>query len=396
MTKDHSYQPSKAELEEPVQIDAQPDELARTAVTPKSPGKRSEPLKAIAGAPDRPLVIGDIEIQCYVLEDETRVLSQRGLQIGIGMGTGGSTGTRGAPRIARFVMSLGAKGIPLNDLAVRSTSPIKFRPTGGGKTAYGYPATFLVDLCNAILAARDAKVLQKQQDHIARQAEILMRGLATVGIIGLVDEATGYQDFRSKRALATILEKFIAKELQPWTKTFPYEFYEQICRLKDWPSVNAIKRPAVIGKYTNDFVYERLAPGVLDELRQKNPVLPRGTRKHKHHQWFTPEHGHPKLREHLSAVVALMRAAATWSDFKHFLNRAFTKQDTTIPLPLGDQPMTPSTQDRHPPSRPVVRVKPHDYQPSKAEINEPVKLPPGTTARDLALAVVTPVTVVED
>ena len=44
--------------------------------------------QVICGSPDRPLIIGDIEIQCYVLEDETRVLSQRGLLGGIGMSTG--------------------------------------------------------------------------------------------------------------------------------------------------------------------------------------------------------------------------------------------------------------------------------------------------------------------
>ena len=355
-----------------------------------------EPLKAIAGAADRPLVIGDIEIQCYVLEDETRVLSQAGMFRGLSLAKrGGSVSIDGGAQVPRFAASKAINPHISSDLAAALSTPIEFQPPGGGRTAHGYPASTLVDLCTAVLAARDAGVLRSNQARIAARADLLIRGLATVGIIGLVDEATGYQEIRARRALATILERFIATELQPWTKTFPYEFYEQICRLKGWPSVNAINRPSVIGKYTNDFVYERLAPGVLDELRRKNPVLPRGTRKHKHHQWFTPEHGHPKLREHLSAVVALMRAAATWSDFKHFLNRAFTKQGTTIPLPLGDPPMTP-TQDRPPPSRPVVRVKPHDYQPSKAEINEPVKLPPGTMARDLALAVVTPVTVVED
>ena len=41
----------------------------------------SEPLKVIAGAADRPLIIGDIEIDCYVLEDETRVLSRGGIPI---------------------------------------------------------------------------------------------------------------------------------------------------------------------------------------------------------------------------------------------------------------------------------------------------------------------------
>jgi len=39
-----------------------------------------------------------------------------------------------------------------------------------------------------------------------------------VGIIALVDEATGYQRLREELALASILEKFIAKEPQPWTK----------------------------------------------------------------------------------------------------------------------------------------------------------------------------------
>ena len=83
--------------------------------------------------------------------------------------------------------------------------------------------------------------------------------------------------------------------MQPWTKTFPLEFYEHICRLKKWPGVNAIKRPSIIGRYTNDYVYDLLAPGVLEELKKSNPVIPEtGHRRYKHHQWFTPDIGHPK------------------------------------------------------------------------------------------------------
>ena len=70
------------------------------------------------------------------------------------------------------------------------------------------------------------------QRHIADQAEFLVRGLATVGIIALIDEATGYEQIKIQRNLAIILEKFIVKELRSWTRTFPYEFYEQIFRLK--------------------------------------------------------------------------------------------------------------------------------------------------------------------
>ena len=294
----------------------------------------TKPLKVIAGAPDRPLVIGDIEIPCYVLEDETRVLAQRGLVSGIGMARGSASKDSG-DRLANFIAGRAISPFISNDLRAVITDPIRFRPSTGGM-AYGYPATLMVDLCNSVLAARDAGVLQKQQAHIAHQADILIRGLATVGIIGLVDEATGYQEIRAKRALATILEKFIAKELQPWTRTFPYEFYELIYRLKGWSGPDGHKRPPLIGLYTNQIVYERLAPGVLDELKRRTPRLPSGNRPHKFFQWFTPDFGHPKLKEHLAGVMALMRASPNWTAFQRNLKRAYPKPDEQTSLVLGD------------------------------------------------------------
>ena len=279
-----------------------------------------KPLKVIAGAPNRPLVIGDIEIPCYVLEDETRVLSQRGFQGGLGMSEGGGKG--GARKVSSFLESLDNKGIDVKDLMVRANSPIEFRG-GSGKT-YGYPAVLLVDVCNSILDARDAGFLKSSQAHIASRADLLIRGLATVGIIALVDEATGYQRVRNERALAVIFEKYIAKELQPWTKTFPHEFYDQIYRLKGWDGPYGAKRSPLIGNYTNDIVYNRIAPGLLDELRRINPKIPEtGRRKSTHHQRLTPRYGHPKLREHLAGVIALMRAATDWKRFMGNLARAF-------------------------------------------------------------------------
>ena len=290
----------------------------------------TEPLKVIAGAPDRPLVIGDIEIPCYVLEDETRVLSQRGVTAGIGLNP--DAGFRmpqlmASRSIAKYVS---ADSMP----ALRH--PVRFKNPVGGGIALGYPATLLPDICDVILAARAAGSLQERQLPIAQRCELLIRGLAQVGIIALVDEATGYQNLRAQRALAIILEKFIAKELQPWTKTFPYEFYTEIARLKGWPPMYSMKRPSVVGHYTNDIVYERIAPGLLKELRDVNPTLPTGRRQHRHHQWFTPEFGHPKLKEHLAAVTALMRAAPNWTAFQRSLQRAFSKLNDNLPLPIEE------------------------------------------------------------
>src|SRR5439155_16246024 len=112
--------------------------------------------------------------------------------------------------------------------------------------------------------------------------------LAHVGIIALVDEATGYQEVRTKDALAKILEAFIDKELQPWIRTFPADFYRELFRLRglDYESEN-VKRPQYFGILTNNIVYERLAPGVLDELRVVTPKDEKGRRRHKFFQRLT-------------------------------------------------------------------------------------------------------------
>ena len=186
----------------------------------------THPLKVIAGTPDAPLVIGDVEIPCYVLSDESRVLSQQGFLASIGRArkAKGGHGARGVDNPTSFLAARNLRPF-IPDALRESTTPIPFQPSQEA-LVYGYLATGLPQVCEVYLKARDAGALLPSQQHIAERAEILIRGLAQVGIIALVDEATGYQRVREERALATILERFISKELQPWTRTFPFTFYE--------------------------------------------------------------------------------------------------------------------------------------------------------------------------
>ena len=288
------------------------------------------PLKVVAGAPDRPLVIGDIEIPCYVLEGEQRVLSQRGVTAAIGLNP--EVGFR----MPNFLAIKAIKPFVKEELVSALENPILFQSPSGGGNAHGYPAEIIEHIIDIILEAERAGALPDRYVSVADRMHVLNRGLRRIGIIGLIDEATGYQEIRAKRALATILEKYIAKELQPWTRTFPYEFYQQIFRLKAWPEPRGVKRPSVIGHYTNDIVYDRIAPGVLDELKKRNPSQSGSGRKHHHHRWFTPDVGHPKLKEHLAAVIALIRASPNWDGFKRNLQRAFPKRGENLPLPLDE------------------------------------------------------------
>lgn len=282
--------------------------------------------EALYGAPDRPLKIGNIEIPCYVLEGDIRVLSQRGLQTGIGMSISG--GTAGEQRMPRFIASLKEKGIETKDLTARIQAPIRFIPPGGGSIAYGYEATILADICDAVLEARKkGGVLQRQQDHIADQCEILLRGFARVGIIALIDEATGFQYARNRKALEEILDQFLRKELGKWAKRFPDEFYEQMFRLRGWDYDRfSIARPSIVGKYTTDLVYSRLAPDLLKELLQREPRDQKGRLKHHLHRWLTDDIGHPELEKHLHALIALERASTSWDQFYRLVQRAFPKR----------------------------------------------------------------------
>jgi hypothetical protein len=108
-------------------------------------------------------------------------------------------------------------------------------------------------------------------------------------------------------------------------------------RLRGWQySPFTVKRPSLVGKFTIDVVYERLAPGVLDELQKITPRDAKGRLTHRYHQRLTEDVGHPKLREHLAAATALMRAADDWQAFRRMLDRAFPKLNTTLPLLLRD------------------------------------------------------------
>ena len=288
------------------------------------------------------LQIGELSILCAVLEDGTRVLSARGVTKALGGKRGGShwvrkRGMSGGAELPVFISANNLKPFIDNDLAVALTEPIQHTLPRGGPPAYGVEAGLLPQICDVWLKAKEAEELSPAQELIAAKAGILMRGLAHVGIIALVDEATGYQYERARRALEEILDAFIAKELREWAKTFPDEFYSQMFRLRGWSYIPwSVKRPSAVGKYTNDLVYNRLAPGVLNELKMLNPTDERGRRKVHYHQWLTEDVGHARLREHLAAVIALMKASSTWDQFRRAINRALPSYGSTMELPLDE------------------------------------------------------------
>jgi hypothetical protein len=285
-------------------------------------------------------VTEDITLPCAVLEDGTRVLTQSQF-----VKTIGRTGS-----VKRSIVYLPDRGttVPIflsasnlqkfiTPKLLEAAKPIPFI-TRRNKEAIGYRADFLPEVCNVFLDAKEAGELnESRQRHIADRCRLLLRAYASVGIVALVDEATGYQDIRARDALEKILAKYLTDHRLKWAKTFPDEFYKEIFRLRGWTysdEPNNTARPALVGRLTADIVYDRLAPGILERLQKLNPANENGHRSAKHHQWLTSDHGVPELKNHLAGVIALMRASTSWKTFYALLNRAYPRLVGQLFLPM--------------------------------------------------------------
>lgn len=290
------------------------------------------------------LKLGDTTIPCAVLDNGKRVLTEHGITNALlGSRSGASKRIKKAQEsdgalLPLFLAPNNIRSLISQELWDGPFAPIRYED--GNKLITGYDANLLPAVCDIWLQAREKDLLHKQQYAKAQKAEMLMRGLAQVGIVALVDEATGYQEVRPRDALQAYLEMIIRKELAAWAKKFPNEFYENIYRLKGWVWSGMRKnRFSVVAHYTRDLVYERIAPGLLQELERKSPKDETGKRKNKLHQWLTEDIGDPILAQHLHSLVMFQRLALSngygWHRFVKMVDKVLPKRGANLELPLN-------------------------------------------------------------
>lgn len=325
----------------------------RTAMAKKGAATRWEKAKKMGSLPavilkGEDLNLAGIQIPCAIVQidgqsEPVRVITENGI-------TNALLGSRsGASKRIKKLSEEGGAPLPLflapsqlnpfidNDLRNGPLRVIEY--VDGDRIVRGFNAEILPAICEIWLKAREAGALQKQQLDKAQKAELLTRALARVGIIALVDEATGYQRFRAKDSLAKILEAFVTKELQPWVRKFPPAFYEQMFRLRklEFPGRGIVRRPQYFGILTNNIVYRRLAPYVWKELKQKVAKNEKGRPTEKLHQYLTPEIGDPRLRDLITSVTTIMKLSTNWDDFMVKLNMLHPAYNETMALPFEIQ-----------------------------------------------------------
>lgn len=271
------------------------------------------------------MAVGDQLLDCYVLEDGRRVFHKRGMARALGLKSEGGNA---------FMRSMQRKGLGSElppKLREKINNPVNFKPLTQD-LAHGYDAEVLAEVAKAIVAADKQGKLTKSQHGLAVQAEILLNAFAKVGVVALIDEATGYQQIRDPKALRILVQQYIEDEKREWEKQFPDGYYDDLNRIYGSKRLTQTSNGAVIqnrpqhfANFTRSYVYHPLENGaVLEELDRINPKMDgKGTRRARFHQHLTQGYGIEKLKRQVQEVQTLMAVSDTVNQFKKLFQKRF-------------------------------------------------------------------------
>lgn len=292
--------------------------------------KVKDPNRIPEAESDGILQIGEVSLDVYRLDDNRRVISKKAMASALGLKSEGGNA---------FMRTMTRKGIRSGlseKLVEKVENPIYFKPLSGD-LADGYNVEDLIEVCDALVVARNELRLHPSQGFIAQQAEIILRSCAKVGIIALVDEAVGYVDKR-KDEYRKLFEQFVQEEFRQWEQEYPDKFFDMIYELyglkrKD-PDSN--RHPQFFGHFIRKFIYYPLANSsgaILEALDEKNPVVyAGGGRRYKLHQFLSDEVGVDAFRQHLWQVIGIGAAARDRKTFEAAFYRVFPEA-----VPYGHQ-----------------------------------------------------------
>lgn len=260
---------------------------------------------------EAPLPIGDIELDAAVLDDaeNTRVLNMTSVFKAF------DRIPRSNNRVINIPAFIDAQSLQpyITEEVMRLITPIEY--LSGKSIKIGYNARILPAICDMYLRARRDKKLAPKQLPLAVKAEILQSAFAQVGMIALIDEATGFQKDRRYNALRLLLSKYIAEALQKWLPTFPDSFFAELDRLYDNEPTTPRSRPQYYGGFINKYVYDPIENGYVKARLNELNIDEDGKRRARFHQWLKDE-GRAVLLHQIGRVQMLMEMVPSIDQFK--------------------------------------------------------------------------------
>lgn len=284
------------------------------------------------------LDIAGTTIPAYVLNTGDRVFSLKGVVVGL-------IGTEGG-QLAEYLKVRPLQPHLPADLMPADTGEIpalfKFDTGGEGiaKFALGIKVERFNDLLRAYSSAlvdhalsphdKTKLALTDRQLEIANRAVKFQQACSDIGLVALVDEATGYQYEREVDALQLKLKLYLEEDMRKWERTFPEQLWVEFGRLTNWKGT-LHHRPKYWGKLVMELIYGYLDPDVAKWLKDHAPKPMKGQN---YHQWLTSQYGLKKLTEHTWLVIGMASTCHSMKELRDRMAERFGRHQVQFSLYL--------------------------------------------------------------
>lgn len=249
-------------------------------------------------------------IDCYVLDDGRRVLSQRGILKQIaGINGGGSRELQAYLDVANNAVA--KKALWEKDSSFEFLS-------GGGTRCIGREAKDVAALATFFVTAALDGTLPPEKFYIAINATKLLGALATIALEALVDEVTGYQAERATDWLQDRLNLLVQGDPAKYKRLWTTRLVKTLCQVYRIPHDPSVGFPVWLTGIAGKLYDLILTSDVVDAVRDMDPH----TKGVKYFQHLT-ERGRAVLLSELSVVETLALQSANKDEFWSKVNNRY-------------------------------------------------------------------------
>nr|WP_286674417.1 P63C domain-containing protein [Clostridium sp. VAP52] len=263
------------------------------------------------------------DLPCYVLDDGQRVFRLSNLTKSLRDKEHGKFGNYLAS--SNIIKYLPERLRPLTDENHDRTPQGVIEFEFNEKIEKGYNSEDFMDVCSAFVTANlNNEKLSEAQQEIVKNANKFVLSTAKIGIVALIDEATGYQNVRHSKELQLKMKYFLVEDdnAREWEKIFPDDLWFEFGRLTNWKG-SLKKRPKYWGKLVKELIYNLLDKDIAEYLYKNKP--PRYNGHIKYHQWLNEGYGTKELTQHIWQIIGMAKTCENMKELKQLTSQKFNK-----------------------------------------------------------------------
>lgn len=288
---------------------------------------------AIFSSINKKLELHSFELDCYVLDDLSRIIGKTKFEKILGLELKSKTG------LYDFLLSMN-KYFPITEVLLHKVNnPICFKIASNDEiliTERGFPSDVLIEVCQIIFKAKKEGYLAVNQLKLGTSTEKILKFLNNKNINCLIDNASGFNFFKEKTT--ENFKNYLLKQKQDaafeWVTTFTDEFYEEVFVFTQTDWLDFKKNPIRLADFIYNTIFMRIDDKTLTEIRITKPK-----RSYVNKNGFLLNREHPKLQIFNAALQSLFKESSfERTEFIQILIKNFPKNTLRENMTFSEEP----------------------------------------------------------